>query len=44
MIKEGIDIGRGDLLSWWGIIVLEYLRHKVVKKNTCRIHRCVLII
>lgn len=44
MIKEGIDIGRGDLLSWRGIIVLEYLRHKVVKKNICCIHRCVLII
>lgn len=44
MIKEGIDIGREDLLSWWGIIVLEYLRHKVVKKNICCIHRCVLII
>lgn len=44
MIKEGIDIGRGDLLSWREIIVLECLRHKVVKKNICCIHRCVLII
>lgn len=28
----------------WGIIVLEYLRHKVVKKNICCTHHCVLII